>query len=744
MTSQHAVTSPPVQRHRAWSTASADRQLVRAFQDAWNRGEPPDAAAALARHPRLANDRDAVVDLAYEEYCLRLEAGELIDKAAFSARFAPFARDVRDTLDAHSLAVDYQDLICLAPTLGELQPGDHLLGFTLLRELGEGSFSRVFLAAERALADRLVVIKVSVRGAAEAETLGRLTHPNIVPVHSFHEDPSSGLTLVCMPYLGNATLADLLDQRLPGPKTPGQARLILDTIDAVALGEEPGAAPALQAATPDRILRDGLYVEGVLHLGAQLADALAFIHGQGICHRDLKPANVLLGRDGMPRLLDFNLSFDELLAGRRLGGTPPYTAPEQLRALAAGAEDPEAPLDARADIYSLGVLLFELLTGEHPFGPIPENLRAEELFQMLLQRQRRGPAPLLRANRFLGTWAAELIERCLAFERSDRPASAAEVCAELRRSLSAVQRARRWVRCHARALLPAAVLLLATGVVSAALVATHEPPALVALQIGQQAYTKGQLAEADQQLTRAVEGDPTLTDAWFLRGRARQQLGQFDLAIKDYEKAAAFQEDGRALACMAYCLNRQNSFRSAIEGYKKALKEGFRTAEVYNNLGYSSWKAPPENPGQPRFAQALQCLAQAVHLNPNLQAAHHNLALIDLSKAIDHSTDRSGYIPLEGIADIEVAIKLGPVTADLHRDAAVLYGVAARRDPQYAEKALEHIRSALEHGVHPAKIAEDVCFSCLKNREEFVTLVARPPAPPASTRSELVVDPIQD
>src|SRR5262245_3708660 len=297
MTSPSAVTSFPAQRRRAWSTATSDRQLVQEILEAWNKGEPPDAVSALARHPQLVDDRDSVVDLAYEEYCLRVEAGEPIDKAEFAARFVPFAKEVRDTLDAHSFAADHLDLISLAPTLAELQPGDHLLGFTLLRELGEGAFSRVFLASEEALGGRLVAIKVSVRGAAEAETLGRLNHPNIVPVHSFHEDPDTGLTLVCMPYLGNATLADLLDRVLPGPQTPGQARLILDTIDAVALSELPGGLPVLQAAPAAAVLRNGMYVEGVLHLGAHLADALAFIHQQGICHRDLKPANVLLGRD---------------------------------------------------------------------------------------------------------------------------------------------------------------------------------------------------------------------------------------------------------------------------------------------------------------------------------------------------------------------------------------------------------------------------------------------------------------
>jgi serine/threonine protein kinase len=707
MTSHSAVTSLPVQRRRARSTATSDRQLLREILEAWNKGEPPDAAAALARHPLLAEDRDAVVDLAYEEYCLRVEAGEPIDKAAFSAHFAPFTREVRETLDAHSFAADHLDLIRLAPTLAELQPGDALLGFTLLRELGEGSFARVFLASERALGDRLVAIKVSVRGAAEAETLGRLNHPNIVPVHSFHEDPDTGLTLVCMPYLGNATLADLLDRVLPGPQTPGHARLILDTIDAVALTELPGGAPVLQPAPPASILRDGLYVEGVLHLGAQLADALAFIHQQGICHRDLKPANVLLGRDGVPRLLDFNLSFDELLSGRRLGGTPPYTAPEQLRALAAGAEDPEAPLDARADIFSLGVLLYELLTGEHPFGPIPDNLGPEEMFELLLQRHPQGPAPLLRANRFLGAKVTALLERCLTFDRADRPASAAEVCAELRRALSLFQRARRRVRRHARSVV-FGVLLLAAGFAGGATVmAIRQPPSRVALHEGERAYADGNFTEAERQLTLALLLEPAL------------------------------ENNGRILARIAYCLNLRRDHRSAVEHYEKALKAGFRTAEVYNNLGYSyEWSRLPRKGAWENYERALD-------LNPNLQPARHNRALFDLQNGLQ----TPGHVPRVGISDIEAAINIGPATADLYRDAACLYGMAAMQEPQHTTQAMAHLRSALANGLDPAKLADEAkggCFRSLRDLPEFQLLSQQPAGPKPTLKSVFVVDPVQD
>ena len=105
----------------------------------------------------------------------------------------------------------------------------------------------------------------------------------------------------------------------------------------------------------------------MLCLGAQLADGLAHAHARGIVHRDLKPANVLLTDEGRPMLLDFNLSEDTKLRaspeGGRMGGTLPYMAPEQIDAF----RSRRGVVDGRCDLFALGVILYELLTGRHPF-----------------------------------------------------------------------------------------------------------------------------------------------------------------------------------------------------------------------------------------------------------------------------------------------------------------------------------------------------------------------------------------
>ena len=115
------------------------------------------------------------------------------------------------------------------------------------------------------------------------------------------------------------------------------------------------------------------YVEAVLWIGARLAEGLAHAHERGVLHRDLKPANVLLTDEGQPMLLDFNLAEDVRetgAAGARVGGTLPYMAPEHLAAYQGRPVD----VDARSDLYALGVILYELLTGATRSGSTPGPL----------------------------------------------------------------------------------------------------------------------------------------------------------------------------------------------------------------------------------------------------------------------------------------------------------------------------------------------------------------------------------
>ena len=191
--------------------------------------------------------------------------------------------------------------------------------------LGHGASGVVYLAWDRLLR-RQVALK-EIRAAApelervlqEARVLDRLRHPNIVAVHSV--DQENGTVLIDMELVRGQNLADLLRER----------------------GGEP--LPAAEA----------------VRIAVSVLDALAFAHARRILHRDIKPGNILIGRDGVVKLTDFGLA--EALGSISVaggGGTYPYMAPEDF------AE--EEASDYRSDLWAVGIVLYEMLTGRRPFA----------------------------------------------------------------------------------------------------------------------------------------------------------------------------------------------------------------------------------------------------------------------------------------------------------------------------------------------------------------------------------------
>jgi serine/threonine protein kinase len=306
--------------------------------------------------------------------------------------------------------------------------------FELLRELGRGSLARVFLARQVSL-NRQVALKVSSYRGNEALTLASLEHDHIVRVFSQTLDPQRSLRLLCMQYVPGTTLEQVIRQL--GQRSPqswsGQS--ILDIVAA------PGGQTTVDATAPrDRQLLDSCdFVEAVCSLGARLADALAHAHGRGVLHRDIKPANILINHHGRPLLSDFNLAFIAGNATEELfGGTLRYMAPEHLDAFNSDTTTPPEAVDERSDLYSLGVVLFELLTGQPPFADSAENLpREEALHAMAAERRGGAPSPRQR-NPEVSEVLDRVVRRCLAPEPGRRYSSAAELaqvldgCRELR------------------------------------------------------------------------------------------------------------------------------------------------------------------------------------------------------------------------------------------------------------------------------------------------------------------------
>ena len=204
-----------------------------------------------------------------------------------------------------------------------------------------------------------------------------------------------------------------------------------------------------ESPSPALILRKGSYVDGVIHLACQLANALAHSHGRGIYHRDMKPSNVLMTAEGRPLLLDFNLSVDAGLPAWKVGGTLPYMPPEELANLVRKKPDSHPfRYDPRSDLFSLGVIVYELLTGKLPFGAIPRDGPLEEMANQLREQQAKGPQPIRSLNRQVDRRLARLVESCLAFDPEHRPQTAQQLASAFRQELSLVRRGRRWIGNH--------------------------------------------------------------------------------------------------------------------------------------------------------------------------------------------------------------------------------------------------------------------------------------------------------
>ena len=296
------------------------------------------------------------------------------------------------------------------------------------------------------MADRPVALKVTRRGSREPQTLARLQHTHIVPVHSHRIDTASGLHLLCMPYFGRITLARILADAEVQVADAGAA--LAEALDRLerrdpALRQYPGPrqAPTAYAgshsAAPDRT--DGRrlrrsYVRAIAWWGARLAEALDHAHDRGVLHRDIKPSNVLVTSDGMPMLLDFNLAREPVLedgiaaASATLGGTIDYMAPEHLKALAEGCSD---RVDGRADLYGLGVVLYEALIGQRPFAsPRKGSSVMEALLRAADERCRAEPS-LRDSHPEVPPALEAVILHCLDPEPDKRYQSAGELAADL-------------------------------------------------------------------------------------------------------------------------------------------------------------------------------------------------------------------------------------------------------------------------------------------------------------------------
>lgn len=251
--------------------------------------------------------------------------------------------------------------------IARIEVGQRLDDFDLLVELGSGAFARVFLARQRSM-QRLVAVKISANRGEEGQTLAQLDHDYIVRVFDQRILRDRDWRLLYMQYVPGGTLLDLGRLIFGDDRRPESGQALLDAVD-VALESRGESRPTESTARAE--LATLSWPETVAWLGKRLAEALHYANSRGVLHRDIKPANVLLAPDGTPKLADFNISFARNLSGASpftyFGGSLSYMSPEQLMATRPGHVQDAANLDTRSDIYSLAVMLWELLTGRKPF-----------------------------------------------------------------------------------------------------------------------------------------------------------------------------------------------------------------------------------------------------------------------------------------------------------------------------------------------------------------------------------------
>jgi hypothetical protein len=298
-------------------------------------------------------------------------------------------------------------------------------GYEILGELGRGGMGVVYKARHLGL-NRLVALKMILAGGhagpdelarfrAEAEAVARLNHPNIVQIHDVGE--SGGLPYFSLEFVEGGSL----DRKLAGTPLPSD-----------------------EAA----------------QLAERLARAMAAAHAAGLVHRDLKPANVLLGADGTPKVTDFGLAKKLDTAGQTASGaimgTPSYMAPEQ-------ASGKSREIGPACDVYALGAILYECLTGRPPF-------KAATPLDTIMQVVSAEPVSPRQLNVRVPVDLETICLKCLQKEAARRYAGAAAMADELSRfrdglpiqarPVGSLERAAKWVKRRPTAAATAALLAL--------------------------------------------------------------------------------------------------------------------------------------------------------------------------------------------------------------------------------------------------------------------------------------------
>lgn len=364
----------------------------------------------LADFPQLAEE-STCLDLMYNEIILREERGEVPTPGEYVSRFPDLKDAIERQFQLHQLLNAQAESSVVPENAAVDSRLPAVEGFELIEIAGRGAMGVVYKARDLNL-NRTVAIKMLIGGQhttekqreqlrRESESAAKLQHRGIVVVHQVGAT-SQAVPFLVMEYVSGGTLANVLSN---------------------------GPLPATQA----------------VRIGREITAAIAYAHERQLIHRDLKPGNVLIGPDG-PLVADFGLSrrADTNLTADSISGalgTPQYMAPEQA--------NPDTPVGPTADIYAIGAILYEMLSGRPPLlGSSPW-----EIFQQLATHE---PPRLRELNPAISRDLETICQRCLQKDPARRYQSAEELGEDLRRysedlpitarPVGAFERVVRWCR----------------------------------------------------------------------------------------------------------------------------------------------------------------------------------------------------------------------------------------------------------------------------------------------------------
>ncbi|HEX4142280.1 MAG TPA: protein kinase [Pirellulales bacterium] len=547
--SADAIEPGSVDKQSAGANSAADpgdaiEELVAEATDEFleraRRGEHPDIDEYVRRFPQIASVLRSLLPALRSTHRGSSAAGQLGTRGSHSA-------SGQSSFDGHGHSFAGRSA---AAGHGSGGAGDHAGGgrlgqlgeFRLVRELGRGGMAIVYEAEQISLGRR-VALKVLPLAAAldprqlqrfrlEAQAAAHLHHSHIVPIYSVGCE--RGVYYYAMQYIEGRSLADViaeLESHQPGrdyrpagvpqyttvdgnPSQSGAPQARPPQNCAIYGGVSPAADTAVRghatAATLQSI-QSPAYFRSIAGMGVQAAEALDYAHGMGVIHRDIKPANLLLDGEGRIYIADFGLA--QLQGDSRLTrtgdlvGTLRYMSPEQTTAR-------RGVVDHRADLYSLGATLYELLTLSPAFD-------APDRPALLRQIADEEPAAPRQRNRAIPVDLETIVLKAMAKEPHRRYSTAKELAEDLSRFLehrpiaarrpTVAERASKWVRRHRAIVTTAAVLLLLSGVVVAReqwkTQKAYDKLLLANLELGK-AYdaAEKQRVLAEQERARAVQG----------------------------------------------------------------------------------------------------------------------------------------------------------------------------------------------------------------------------------------------